>query len=864
LYQEPLTEEARPLDRAWSRLTRFGTFLPPLQVGVLSGAVALSLCMGFAWSFLQHDRAQLLKGVADDLSSISASAAGTVRRTLGTLDLAVSLAAKDFQDGRLNIADVFHRLRSISSIEQLEALGTLTVLRPDGSVQLSASARSPWVNLGDRDYVRHHMEQPASTMTVGTPVMSRLSPGRWVVPMSWALRGASGELAGVLIVSANRDLYREVFAGLLTGPNQELLLTDSTGMVYAADARLWPQGQEEPPKPAFLDEWARSRHSQTGQVIAAEHLFAWAKVNGFGLMTVSAVPIADVLSPWWQRVYVTAIGSCIISLSVGLLSWLRYRGAQSLRLAADRARMAAVAAQEARVVAELAQVKAEQGERTKTQFLATMSHEIRTPMTGVLGMTELLAKEPLTDRQQGQVRAIRSSGQHLLHIINDILDFSRLEAGAVHLEQVDFSLAGLLEDVRAIMLPYATERGLTLMIELDEHSPPVVCGDPTRLQQVLINLIGNGLKFTSAGGVVVTVQCAAIEEEAAPLRFEVRDTGIGISEEDQTKLFQAFTQADQTIARRFGGTGLGLAISQRLVMAMGGEVEVASAPGKGSTFSFEIRLPIGSIITAKNTPASSSRSIRPLRILVADDVALNRELLQISLEQNGHQAVLVENGAQAVDQVRGDAFDVVLMDVQMPIMDGIEATRRIRMLPPPIGRLPIVALTANVMEAEQQRCLEAGMNRVLTKPIEWDRLFDTLAAVTEEADTVEPKKLWAATEPQQVAALLDHQRIDSLRKMAGPAKLEQFLANAMTSAKTLAAEVERLQDDLEAVVKPVHRLAGTAPSFGLLRIGVLARAIEQAAADGQKLDEMVVQLQQAVCDTEAEIAAAGVMGPASA
>jgi len=828
--------------RRWGKLSSW----PPCPVAALSTLITLLIGAGIVAAFLTESRRQALNASQHELAAISRSAGGVTQRALATLDLVVTIAAEEFRQGHIRLDEVFPWLHAYaSSDKQLRALDDAILITPDGRTAQATSGAAIGVDLSDRDYVRHHQEHPGTRMFIGRPVNARTHPKGWVVPLSWPLRGPDGVLAGIFGVAVEWKLYADIFSGLLLRPDQRLILIDKAGNVYARDAMHWPDRTLPPERPLWLDEWlARpSPHSVTSSFVVAA-----SAVPGTDLQVVAAHRIDDILQDWWHQACGAAGAVGVVALGAGLLSWWRQRQSMALRQALR--------------AAEAARVEAERSELAKGQFLASMSHEIRTPMTGVLGMTELLANEPLTSRQQEVLRAIRSSGQHLLHIINDILDFSRLEAGEVPLEQVDFSLVKLLEDVRALMLPQATERGLVLTIDLDEYSPPVVRGDPTRLQQVLINLIGNGLKFTSHGGVRVFVRCGATQGGIVPFRFEVRDTGIGIPEENRRNLFQAFTQADQTITRRFGGTGLGLAISQRLVTAMGGEIGVTSQPGKGSTFFFEIRLPIGSIlIPSKSSRVPSSLSLRPLRILVADDVALNRDLLQVSLEQNGHRVLLAENGEQAVALVSQDSFDVVLMDVQMPVMDGVEATRRIRMLPPPARRLPIVALTANVMEAEQQRCLAAGMNRVLTKPIDWDRLFDTLAAVTEAAAaTSEPANPVAASEPRQLAALLDRQRIDRLRKTAGPTKLEQFLTDAMTSARALAAEVERLQDDPEAVVQPAHRLAGTAPSFGLLRIGILARAIEQAATDGQKLDEMIAQLQQAVRDTQAELAAAEVTG----
>jgi len=415
-------------------------------------------------------------------------------------------------------------------------------------------------------------------------------------------------------------------------------------------------------------------------------------------------------------------------LSVYLDVLARKRAEAQLREAKE-------AAEDARREAESARVAAEAATRAKSDFLAAMSHEIRTPMTAVLGMADLLAAEEMTEQQQGYVAVALASGRHLLAVINDILDLSRIEVGGVEFERVDFRLAEILEQARSLLASQALERGLALSLALDEGLPPVVRGDPTRLRQVLLNLVGNALKFTHEGEVAVSASRGrpAVDQAHAAdhVRFEVRDTGIGILPEGQAGLFEPFSQGDRSTARRYGGTGLGLAICRRLVEAMGGMIGVASEPGRGSLFWFEIPLELGA------TPAVAMERVRPdpvsippLRVLVAEDVATNRLLLGAMLGRYGHKATFAQNGVEAVGLAAEGSFDLVLMDVQMPIVDGLEAARRIRQLPPPTSSVPILGLTANIMEEERRQCLEAGMNVILTKPVVWPELFAALANFT--------------------------------------------------------------------------------------------------------------------------------------
>jgi signal transduction histidine kinase/ActR/RegA family two-component response regulator len=411
-------------------------------------------------------------------------------------------------------------------------------------------------------------------------------------------------------------------------------------------------------------------------------------------------------------------------LSVYLDVLARKRAETQLREAKDAAEAAHRDADEARAAAERAA-------GAKSSFLAAMSHEIRTPLTSVLGMADLLATEDLAERQDRYVEAIRVSGRHLLTILNDILDFSRIEADRLELERIDFSLGGVLGELRSLVAPQAAERDLDVAFELDEGAPPTVRGDPTRLRQVLFNLLGNALKFTREGRISVAARQTARDGQVARLRFEVRDTGVGIPPERQPALFEPFSQHDPSTTRRYGGTGLGLAICKRLVEAMGGAIGVESAPGAGSLFWFEVPLEVGdsAAAAAAARPPSDPGSTPPLRVLVAEDMRMNRELLRAMLGRHGHEVAFAQDGAEAVELARRERFDLVLMDVRMPVMDGMEAARRIRRLPSPAGAVPILGLTANVMEAERRGCVEAGMDMILTKPVAWPELFALFADV---------------------------------------------------------------------------------------------------------------------------------------
>jgi len=381
---------------------------------------------------------------------------------------------------------------------------------------------------------------------------------------------------------------------------------------------------------------------------------------------------------------------------------------------------------------------AEAANAAKSQFLANMSHEIRTPLNAIIGLNELLLLGALAPAQRRQAELVRSSGQLLLSLINDILDLSRIEAGHFELRQEPFAPRTVAEEVVQLLRDRAETRRLQLELHDGGTDGLVLRGDAVRFRQVLFNLLGNALKFTDQGRVTVRLHWQGGEGGAAGrLRLDVEDTGIGIDPERLPQLFERFTQADAGTARRYGGSGLGLAITREVVQRMGGQIEAESERGRGSRF--RVHLPF-EIVAAAGTPAAGGATAggerapataagdgaRPLQVLVAEDNAVNQVLIESILRHLGHQPVVVGNGAEAVQRLQEGRFDVVLMDMQMPEVDGLEATRRIRALGHRAAKVPVVAMTANARDEDRRACLEAGMDAFLSKPIDFDELARTL------------------------------------------------------------------------------------------------------------------------------------------
>ncbi|MBC7376430.1 MAG: response regulator [Burkholderiaceae bacterium] len=535
---------------------------------------------------------------------------------------------------------------------------------------------------------------------------------------------------------------------------------------------------------------------------------------------------------------------------------------------------------------ELALLQAASANRAKSEFLSNMSHEIRTPMNSVIGMAYLALRTDPSPAQRNYLQKIHTSGQHLLGIINDILDFSKIEAGKLLLEDMDFTLCGVFDTVETQILNAAQGKGLQVTFDIDKPLKRSLRGDPLRLSQVLLNLVCNAVKFTPAGVVTIAATAKHVDEDGALVRVEVRDTGIGLTPSQIHKLFQPFHQADASTTRTSGGTGLGLAICRQLAHLMGGDVGVDSEPGLGSAFWFTTRVSWGQPAEAAASEAAIAApeqdpfaALMGAHILLVEDNAFNREIAIDFLAMVGATVVSAVNGQEAIEALlREPAFDAVLMDVQMPVMDGLRAARLIR-ANPAIARLPIIAMTANAAAEDRVRCLEAGMDDFLTKPVLPERLYATLvhwmparAAQTHQQASqqalADPQALLAVPETLIAAPVLQPAADGSgamavdlsvlLASVGGDeAKFRRYASLYAQAIPETLAELETAvtRGDQAELANLGHRMKPGATMVGALGLAELCRTLEATAreASAGETAARVAQISLKLLEISAEI-----------
>jgi signal transduction histidine kinase/CheY-like chemotaxis protein/HPt (histidine-containing phosphotransfer) domain-containing protein len=664
------------------------------------------------------------------------------------------------------------------------------------------------------------------------------------------VEAADGRLLGVLVASVDAFTFGRLFRALGEDTATVTAIFGHDGFLRSRST-LTPEmlGVDHGAHPMIVAARRQAAGTWTGPNPAdgVRRVHGYRALSGFPMFVAVGIPEAGIFADQRFRAGVYYGTSAMFSLLIAVFAAVL--GRQLRRL--ERARAQAEAASEA-----------------KSRFLAMMSHEIRTPMNGIVGVAGLLADMHLAPQQRKYVDVLRDTSELLTQILNDVLDYSKLEAGKLDLEAIDFDFGELARRTFELMRARAEAKGLRYRLESGVPARTVLTGDPARLRQITLNFLSNAVKFTQSGEIVLRASAVEGQRGRVAISIAVADTGMGIAKELQPGLFREFSQLDKSTSRRFGGTGLGLSICKFLAERLGGRIDVVSAPGEGSTFSFALELPRGARPDSPDAAPETAPSDRRLRILLAED-NLSNQLIAISfLDRMGHRVDTVNNGQEAVEAAAALPYDLILMDVQMPEMDGLEATRRIRDLVGPARSTPIVALTANAFAQDERACREAGMDGFLAKPFDPGALAAAVATHARSGFAPAPAPGPAIATRAAAGAAFDDGALDRIQAQIGAPATGKIAA---LFRKDVRARLDRIaalpENERKEIAREAHAIKGSALSVGALELGGLAAALEKEAGglDPAGLAERLATLRDSFAAAETLLAARGLSqsGPVS-
>jgi signal transduction histidine kinase/CheY-like chemotaxis protein/HPt (histidine-containing phosphotransfer) domain-containing protein len=803
------------------------------------GAIALALIATIAGTsvfFLGNLRESTLQTAETSLSRYSLTLAENADRSFKSVDLVLSsiadyVARKGVVDNdtyRAAVSDRETHFLLREKIAGLPQIDALTVIDARGKLlNFSRFWPIPDVDVSDRDYFKALKADDGPQSFVSAPVQNR-GNGTWNVYLARRLNDPQGHFLGLLLGAISVPYFENFFSSTSLGPDTTISLMREDGLLLAH----FPPNNDIGNQSSGFGQRALAAGGtirELGRKDRQMRLRAAKMLPGYPALVVVSQAEDDALQGWREMATLMTTMSLISAIAVIVVAFMiarRWNRHEDLIRAAEAANAA------------------------KTTFLAMMSHEIRTPMNAVLGMATTLLDTHLNAEQRRYVVAIHNAGDSLLEILNDILDFSKLESGRLSLENIAFSADALVANTLSIIGPRASAKNLAIRSVRDPTLPPALVGDAGRIRQVLLNLVSNAVKFTAAGEIVVSTRCSAIKDGKAVVEWTVSDTGIGIAPERIGSLFTNFVQADNSINRRFGGSGLGLAICKRLTEQMGGDIGVTSTPGNGSAFSFRLTLPVAAAIAVPEQHDETAYAAlqmriaafgRPLRDLIVDDNPTNRLVAGRMLKDFDIQTDTACDGAEAVTAANRFNYDLILMDLRMPEMDGFQATRTIRARGGRLAAVAIVAFTANAFPEDIKACLEAGMNGFVVKPARKKALVDAILRVlpgpmaTERlAEYAAPPLAIAEAEPAAIVTaepVLDRNAFEELAREIGPDGACEIRTVFLAETEAKLKLLRRLSVDADraTIGREAHSLKSAAGTFGYRQVASVARLIERRA-----------------------------------
>ncbi|MBU2583290.1 MAG: response regulator [Alphaproteobacteria bacterium] len=765
------------------------------------------------------ERSTQRRSVTDNLSNIAVTLSHNISRTSGELDTLLQFmrAMRRSKDQSVTWQEIVTEDYTLN-----RHTVQIAVIDKNGMMVTSTKMLNPGkpVDLSDREHYRIHRDGAGDHLFISKPVLGRAS-GKWSVQFTRPLLDEEGGFDGVIVISLDPAKLTRIYGNLDLGKQGGVVIVGTDDIIRAGTGdyasmlgKTFSSGpvQHDPGSHGAAVRTEIEHHNGT-TLIAAK-----TPIDGYPLRVIVLGG-----SSWLMRVYALVLGAILFTaLAV-------YACYEAIRY---RLRENSLLHEQNRFLVE--KQVAEAASRAKGEFLAVMSHEIRTPLNGVLGALELIKTEPLSPTGKRHLDIAATSGEYLLSLIDDILVFSKLEEGQLKFEENSQSLQQIFESLESLFRPLTEKAGNALILDVSEGLPAAILVDAVRLRQVLINLLSNANKFTSKGSITLTGELRARDEQTVTMRFAVNDTGIGIPAEKQGVIFEKFKSLDSTFSRRTDGTGLGLAICDEIVRAMGGQIEVESEYGKGSSFFFELTFKITEEVAKISAAEANHETAAPrrLRILLAEDNPTNAYITTQYLITDGHEIVHAENGNEAVNHARQKLFDLILMDISMPEKDGLTAAREIRDMDGPNQSTPIIALSAHAASGTEDHVTKAGMNAYLTKPIRRTRLIEATRRLA--VPRAFPQQLdMAPCEPviefSELSEFFQDRNID-----AGSPLMTIFVTELETKRATMAHLLETR--DQHAAKQLAHAIFGSASTVGAARLASICKHIENQAESAETFD----------------------------